>query len=111
MNEQLRPIVARVMTLLADQDYYALELLTRGHQLSAKDIETAITTYGRTLVPPPEVVYSLMDVVRVEVAEDRWAIAIPVWTIEEGRSDLSVELTIEFSNGAPEVSLEGIHVL
>jgi len=112
MNEQLKESVRQVITYLVAGKYAELETLTRGVRLNAKDMATAVADYGRKLIPPPDDGFGLMNVVEVKNARPRqWSIAMPLWTQEEGRSDLTVEMTlIEQQNGFA-IELDDVHVL
>ncbi len=112
MNEQLKEPVRQVLALLVAGKYSELETLTHGVRFNAKEIATAVADYRRKLVLPPENGFGLMNVVEVKNAQPkRWSIAMPLWTQEEGRSDLTVEMTvIEQQNGVA-VELDDIHVL
>jgi len=89
-----------------------LELLTRGIRLSSEQIEAAIVEYGRTLVVPPVSAFSFMDVIEIRNSPSpSWSITMPLWTKEEGRSDLSLELTLVEKGGGFEVEVDDIHVL
>jgi hypothetical protein len=111
MNEQLRQPVYQIMELLVAGKYAEVEALTNGVRLSAQEMAKAISDYGRELVLPPDDAFGLMDVVEVQnVQPPRWSITMPLWTLEEGRSDLSLELTL--IGGQPiAVELDDIHVL
>jgi hypothetical protein len=113
MNEQLRHPVRQVVEFLVNAKYQELEILTKGVRLSARDMATAIADYGRRLVMPPDGGLSLIDSVQVRGAPlPTWSLVVPLWTLEEGRSDLSVELTL--SRGDKDdwvVELDNIHVL
>jgi hypothetical protein len=53
-----------------------------------------------------------MEVAAVrEVKPPRWSIIMPLWTAEEGRSDLSLELTLVENGETTNVELDDIHVL
>ena len=45
------------------------------------------------------------------VKPPRWSVRMDLWTAEEGRSDLSLELTIIESGRGYTVELDDIHVL
>lgn len=61
---------------------------------------------------PPEGAYENLEKVRVSVEESpTWVIAAPLWTKEEGQSDLTLELTITCGKGEPEVVIDNLHVL
>jgi hypothetical protein len=112
MNEHLRRPVRDVIELLTAGRFKDIEILTNGSRLNAMDIAKAITDYGRQLVMPPEDGYELMDVVEVrDSAPPRWSIRIPLWTREEGRSDLSLELTVSQRSNGFDVELDDIRVL
>jgi hypothetical protein len=112
MKPDIKDPVARVIALLAARRYEDLELLTKGTRLSAAEMERAIKEYGRELVQPPDDVWRLSDAVEVRNSQPRrWSIDIPLWTREEGRSDLTLEMTVIERQGGYIVELDGIHVL
>ena len=112
MKDQLKIPVQNVLTLLVGEKYADLENLTRGVRLSAEAMAKAISDYGEKLVLLPEDGFRLMDVVEVKDSQPkRWSIAMPLWTQKEGRSDLTLEMTvIEKQNGFT-IELDDLHVL
>jgi hypothetical protein len=77
------------------------------------DLERVVREYGRHLVPLPLAAFQAIDVVSVaDSYPQRWSVVIPLWSKEEGPSDLSLELTIEDSP-EPEyrVDIDDLHVL
>jgi hypothetical protein len=112
MNEQLKEPVYQVIALLVAGKYAELETLTHGVRLKAKDIATAVADHGKRLVSPPDDGFKLMNVVEVKNARPRqWSIATPLWTQEEGRSDLTVELTLIERQNSFVIELDDLHVL
>ena len=109
------PVVWEIVALLAKGEYVSIERRTGGIRLSAEEIGAAVAEYpGRFIVPPPE---ARMDVVEVEVGvsvSPAWSVWLPLWTAEEGRSDLTLELTIRAeaeAHGGYAVELDDLHVL
>lgn len=101
-----------MIELLVKQKYSELESLTKGIRLSAQDMMQAIAAYKGKLVIPPDDSYKLMDAIGVKNAEPpKWSIVMPLWTEEEGRSDLSVELTVVKETTGFRIELDDIHVL
>jgi|SRR5690554_5233353 len=85
--------VRHIYSLLQSQQYEAVEKLTNGIRLSADEIEEAITDYGCRLVPYPDSVE--LDIVEVTGSTPKeWSVVAPVFTVEEGLSDLSIELSL-----------------
>ena len=102
-----------VVDLLVRGEYGAIEKLTRGVRLSASELESSIRNYGRTLVPPGPAWWTSVTITPV-VAEGPPAVhlAVPLWTAEEGRSDLTLELKLTQSAwGTLDTEVLDIHVL
>ncbi|XVQ08800.1 DUF7668 domain-containing protein [Spirillospora sp. CA-255316] len=45
------------------------------------------------------------------IGDGAWAVCVPLWTAEEGRSDLTVEATVTEGPDGPRVEVDDIHVL
>jgi hypothetical protein len=112
MVAKIQKQVGEIIDLLVKGKFDEIELLTRGARLPAEQIETAIVQYGRTLVAHPVDAFSFMDVIEIRNSSPAsWSITMPLWTKEEGRSDLSLELTLVEEDGGFKVELDDIHVL
>jgi hypothetical protein len=112
MHEKLKDPVRQITGLLVDGKYLEVETLTHGVRLTAPQMATAIAEYGRLLVSLPDHAFDLMNVAEVRNAKpSRWSVVMPLWTREEGRSDLSLELTITDLENGFAIELEDIHVL
>jgi hypothetical protein len=80
-------------------------------RLTCDDLRTVIYQYGRKLISPPAGVYDELDLVKVKgAALPTWSVRVPLWTQEEGRSDMTLELTIEVRDGVPIVELVDLRV-
>ncbi|MDM8009222.1 MAG: hypothetical protein QUV05_24025 [Phycisphaerae bacterium] len=112
MTYRFANTVKSVVDLLVAGRYAELERLTAGTRLSADDMAGAIRQYGRVLVTPPEEAYEDLDAVQVRNASPpRWSVRMSLWTVEEGRSDLSLELTVAESGDGYLIEVDDIHVL
>ena len=99
-----------VVALLVGGKYDVVEAMTRGRRLSSQALRTAVEDYGRTLVDVPEEAWSV-DVAPMD-EEGTFHLIVDLWTREEGRSDLSLELAVtDRYNGAYEVEVLDLHVL
>ena len=86
----------------------------RAGRFSADDLRHAIASYGCTLVIPPDEVLEeelLREAVPIRGEGGSWALVADLWTVEEGRSDLSVELTAEALPERIRVSIDDLHVM
>lgn len=112
MTKEIQDVVATVIRTLVYKNYEDLASLTRGRRLSSEEIGKAIKDYGRTLVEPPPDAYNLIQVVPVRAATtETWSITMPLWTEEEGRSDLSLLLTLKRTGERFRIELDDIRVL
>ncbi|WP_433537805.1 DUF7668 domain-containing protein [Micromonospora sp. CA-249363] len=103
-----------VLGLRADREYVTLENVTEGDLLSAEEIRNAVETYGRTVtLPPGGELPPDLDLIAVEGdGPCRVAAVMSLWTVEEGRSDLSLELLLtEVGTGLWSVRLDDIRTL
>jgi hypothetical protein len=107
------PVVRELVAQLAAGAYADLERRTGGDRLRAGEIAPAVAAYGRRLVPFPIADSLELDVVRIPGAEPKaWSVDVPLRTKEEGRSDLTLQLTVrEGRSGTFVVEIEDLHVL
>lgn len=106
-------VVGNVVALLAARNYVGLQHLSAGVRLTSEQIESAVRDYGRTIVPLPSEAFALIDYVAVKNARPpAWSAYVPLFTQEEGRSDLSINLTlIESESGRFAIELNDLRVL
>lgn len=108
----LRSTIREIVDQLAKEDYEAVVRRCAKTCLTCDNLRTVIHEYGRNIVPPPPDAYNKLDAVRVSgIAMPTWSIRAPLWTKEEGRSDLMLELTISVGPGIPRIELDDLHVL
>jgi hypothetical protein len=102
-----------VVDLLVRGEYEAVERLSGGRRLSAPEMRAAVEGYGRHLVMPPDAEWRQLDAVRISGSEPpSHHVVVPLWTAEEGRSDLSLELRLtESQPGVYETEVLDIHSL
>jgi hypothetical protein len=112
MHENLKNAVQEVVADLVDGKYQELERRTGGVRLTSVEMEEAVRGYGRTLIHLPAGALECVDVIRIDrLSRPSWSLVVPLWTREEGRSDLSLELTLREGNDGLAVEIDDIHVL
>lgn len=111
--EARNSVIAQLVAQLAAGNYEELIRFAPQSRVSAQEIEAAVKQYGRRLLPLPLSAYKLIDYLAVHNATPaEWSVVVPLFTEEEGRSDLSLELSmIEITADKYEVQVENIHVL
>ena len=115
LPDQIVGTVRRLTGLLAEKKYSEIVAWTNGRRYPEEEIEIAITDYGRTVAVPPESFFSKrINAIRVDnTLPQKWSVDFPLWTVEEGESDLSVEFTCTEDDRSycADIELDGIHVL
>ncbi len=106
-DDAMRQVLILIRAM-ADMEWTTVERHCR-RRLRASDVERTIAEYGRTLVPPPMDADGLMDVVPVGTG-NAWHVMTPLWTAEEGRSDLSARLTVVCGSDGTHVELDDVLV-
>ena len=104
-----------VVKLLVDGSYRELVEFSTG-RLNAQEIQDSLEEYPCTLVYPPN--EELSSLVYGDIMDfgnflpKKWSIDVLLYTIEEGRSDLTLSLTItDTDTEMYTVEIDGIHVL
>ena len=113
VRDSLFDVAGRVAELLAAGRFEEVAALSGNGGLSALDVRNAVREIPGTLVPLPPDSKSLLDVVQIGDADSRaWSVIQPLFTAEEGRSDLSLLLTVVANaDGSFIVQVDDIHVL
>ncbi len=106
-------LLRELVSLLVRGEYEELERRSRGVRMFASELRAAVEEYGRTLVQIPEEGWKLTDAIAVSGSHPpRFSVQQPLWTEEEGRSDLTLEVTlIESQPDEFEVEIDDLHVL
>ncbi|MGD9562998.1 MAG: hypothetical protein AB7F88_12635 [Pyrinomonadaceae bacterium] len=113
MDNIIMAAAERLVRLLVEKKYSEIALITKNQRLTETQISEAISEYGRTLINPPSSFPESVDITPViDSNPPRWSVDFPLWTLEEGESDLSIEMTCyDNGNDELEIELDGIHVL
>ncbi len=112
-NEKIIRTARQILTLLVQGNYSELENLTNSRRLNQAEIADSIQQYGKILVLPPDSTFDNLDIIEIEgKSPKQWDVRIDLWTLEEGRSDLTIELTLEDNDeDMCSVEIDNIHVL
>lgn len=111
-NDQLESVAWSVVKLIIDRQYKRAVEVCAVSRLSAEDLEKVIREYGRTLIDPPEDIHKRLDSIACTNTDiPTWSVHVPLWTREEGLSDLFLELTISRDGNMWQVELDDLLVL
>jgi RHS repeat-associated protein len=111
MNPELKTAVRHVIEDLVARRYEKLVRDGRCGRLSEHEIARAIGDYGSTLVQLPEEAWALVEVFQQLGPRKEVMLDVPLWTLEEGRSDLTLSLTATQRGPGFDIEIDDIHVL
>lgn len=100
-NKILRT-VKLVAELLARGEYEAIAKMGLGGSLSPIEIEFGVSEYPCKLIAPPEEAYQEIRIYDADFERAdgfRCLVEFPLWTVEEGRSDLFLLLSLYEKQG------------
>ncbi len=98
---------------LVDENFQAIIERAAKSRLSVQEFERIITDYNATFVVPP-LEYDDDHLVIFDVDSEesnRWMVDAPLWSKEEGLSDLTLTLTVIKKGDRLEVEIDDLHVL
>jgi len=110
---KIRETVHRLVEMLVAGEYDGLEQASRGRRLTGEQLRQAIEEYSRELRMPPGAVFDDLDLNEIEGAITRaWWAVVDLWTVEEGRSDLTLEIRLIDTGGEHyDFEIDNLHVL
>jgi hypothetical protein len=111
MDVTLMGLVRRLIEDLAAGRYAELAADGRAGRLTEAELRTTVEQYGRTLVPLPAHGEQLVEVYEHTSQQDAVTLEVPLWTREEGRSDLTLSLTALKQGESCTVEVDDLHVL
>ncbi len=110
-TEAIESAVDAVMVLLVERRYAEIERITHGVRLSADDIRNIVSDHGIEIVMPPGGRYRELDVIAVSRAEvPTFSVVTDVWTEGDGKSDISMELTVKIDGSDTIIEIDNLHV-
>ena len=112
-DEKHMAVIRQIISWLVAGDYKAIEAASHGVRLSAELLRDAVADYGKKLITPPDFNIDKLDIVEITNSTmPSWSINIVLWTLEEGRSDLTLECTvIERDIDKIDIEVDNLHVL
>lgn len=111
IDTKFRDPIRLLVEELVQGHFAQLERDGRSGRLSAHQLQEALREYGCTIITLPDEALNLADVHAVTGQQTRWAVDVPLWTAEEGRSDLTLSLTISESRDGVRLEIDDLHVL
>lgn len=107
---EFEDIIRAIVSDIAKGDYRKLEAEAKNGRVSVADLRRTVEEYGYTIVPLPYNAFELAEAYYVE-SENRIDIFLPLWSAEEGRSDLTLSLSCHSAEEGLTVQIADLRVL
>lgn len=111
LNGQLLTAIRCLVADLAAGRFDEIERDGRAGRCAGADLERAIAEYGRTLLPLPDDAHAHIDVIQFDHDPMGCAVDVELWTVQEGRSDLTLSLHAWKESSGYRLEITGLHVL
>ena len=110
--EKLRPALNELVNELINGNYEKLEADGRAGRLTAHDLKNRLTEYRRTFIPLPDAAFDQGEMYTLIDGDGKSrGVDLDLWTMEEGRSDLTLQLTVRDTGTAIVLQIDDLHVL
>ena len=110
VSEHREPIFDLVHQLVTG-NFEMLQNDGRAGRVTASELARAIAEYGRTLVDLPDAAWELAVCYQIDGKPGVFAVDLPLWTREEGRSDLTLQFMLMVTDKGPRLEIDDLHVL
>lgn len=111
MDPRIADAIQKLVQDLVEKRYATIAMDGRGGRLSEGELRTAVEEYGRRLVTLPGDAWDLIDIFPHTKEASVFSIDVPLWTAEEGRSDLTLSITATLHGEGCNVVIDDLHVL
>lgn len=109
--QHIVPALQEVAHELVRGNFAHLEADGRSGRSTARDLQRVLHEYGCTLVDLPDAAFDIADAIRLETSTEMWRVDLPLWTREEGRSDLTLSLTVAVSSEGISTEIDDLRVM
>jgi len=111
MTNDILPVLRDIMIKIEAKDYEKVVSYCSASRLTAEDIKIVVNEYGKSFMVPPPSAFEIVDAVLVRDTDlPTWSLRVPLWSKEEGRSDLEMQLTVRQRGKRWDVELDDMLV-
>ena len=108
LPEIAQEAVQNLIVAISGGEFVKALAMTDKSRCSAGDLSRVIRKYGRSLIAPPFAPWDIVDL--AGSCPRGWSLRVPLWSEEEGRSDLEVRLTIRMPDEVLRIELDDVLV-
>jgi hypothetical protein len=108
--EDFELIITEIIYNISVNGYDTIKAKGQNGRVEINDLKRIIAEYGCTVIPLSDEAFSKSEVYYIK-DKNRLDVYIPLWTIEEGRSDLTLSLSCYRINETLKVEINDLRVL
>jgi len=109
-TERVQAVAIQLAGLVSQRKFAQALGMCVASRLTAEDLDSVMTATGRSFLPN-QLSKTHFDIVAIEGrGSPTWSIWAPLWTEEEGRSDLQIEMTVTDSPSGVLIELDDLRV-
>ena len=109
LDTRFRELLRETMRALVEGNYALIRCLPG--RATPDEIKNEVHEYPGTLTYPPPDAYTGMHVYAIRGKTGEWALEMDLWTVEEGRSDLTLLMDVYLVDGQLVGYVDQVHVL
>jgi hypothetical protein len=110
-DTKFRDPIRSLVEALVEGHFDQLEWDGRSGRLSSQELKKALKAYGRTVITLSDEAFDFVDLYPIKGQKSIWAVDVPLWTAEEGRSGLTLSLTVSESQDGVRWEIDDLYVL
>ena len=111
LSQGAEKAVRQLVKDLVNGHYTEIEADGRIGRLTKDELRRAVAEYGRRLTQLPEGAIEAVDVYPTDGVLNQASVDVPLWTEEEGQSDLTLSVIIREEMDRVTVTISDLHVL
>ncbi len=102
--------IKNIVYLISLKKYKEIESKKYNGRVQVSDLERVINEYGCEIIPLPDSAIDLSESYFIE-SNNSLDVYLPLWTKEEGRSDLTLSVSCYIKDNKPFVEIDDLRVL
>ena len=102
--------IEKIVQKIANYDFTEIATSAEMGETFVDDLQKVLKEYDCSITPLPDNALNLAEIYHI-ASENRLDVYLPLWTKEEGRSDLTLSMSCFVKNGIPFVEVNDLHVL
>ena len=107
--QEFIPLIREIVIDISNENYNKLYQKYR-HRVSIDDLTRTIENYGSNIVPLPESAFDFVEKYCID-SEKRIDVYLPLWTKEEGKSDLTLSISCYHRESELYIEINDLRVL